>query len=189
MDNTTTLSEFRRNIMSFNGDFLKTINYISNFDELEIDWWKFAISYCPMVIDQILDPTEELCLYAVERDPDMLDYISAELQTTTVCLAAVSRDGMALQHVKNQTPEICLAAVRNNGFAISLVEDPTHEIITAAYEQNPNAVRLADGTFPTFLKKTPRELIQTLEEQIREAKDKRTPDNTLPQKQEETLSI
>jgi len=44
-------------------------------------------------------------------------------QTTSKNLAAVLRDGLALEYVKNQTPEICLAAVRQNKCAVDLIRD------------------------------------------------------------------
>ena len=40
-------------------------------------------------------------------------YVSLE-----IWLAAVKKDGKALEFVREQTPEICLAAVNRNGYAL-----------------------------------------------------------------------
>ena len=188
MDKITSFGVFRHEILSCNGNVPKIIDYFTNLDRISIDMGYFAIKHCPQIIRYIESPLEELCLYAVQQDSDALGYIDDEFQTPAVCLAAVEKDGMALQHVAKQTPEICIAAVRNNGFALSLVENPTPAIIDAALEQNPKAVRLLNEAFLVSAVRHSCQL-RTIEELICEAQGKRIPDDTLLQKQEETLSI
>lgn len=63
-------------------------------------------------------------------------------QTEALCLAAVSKDGMALEYVENQTEEICLAAVRQNGKALQFVEAQTEAVCLAALWQNPQVLEI-----------------------------------------------
>ena len=51
-------------------------------------------------------------------------------------LAAVQKDGWALQFVKEQTPEICLAAVKENSDALKYVKEKVIENYLAAVEKN-----------------------------------------------------
>jgi pyruvate-formate lyase-activating enzyme len=44
--------------------------------------------------------TAEVCLAAVQRNGDALQYVADSNQTAEVCLAAVQRNGDALQYVK-----------------------------------------------------------------------------------------
>ena len=59
---------------------------------------------------------QEQCLAAVKRNGCALQYVKD--QTPEICLAAVKQDGYSLRYVKDQTPEICLEAVKRNGFVI-----------------------------------------------------------------------
>jgi hypothetical protein len=52
----------------------------------------------------VKDQTEAVCLKAVERDGDALQYVKD--QTEAVCLKAVERDGNALQYVDVRIFEI-----------------------------------------------------------------------------------
>lgn len=57
------------------------------------------------------NPTEAMCLYAVNKDPAYLEYIRKIHQTAKVCEAAVSLDARALKHVIFQTESIVLSAL------------------------------------------------------------------------------
>lgn len=59
-----------------------------------------------------------------------------------IALTAVTKDGMALEHVKHQTEAICMAAVRQNGLALQFVDKQTPNICLAAVEQNAHALSL-----------------------------------------------
>ena len=51
------------------------------------------------------------------NERDIINY-----DTKEKALAAVKKDGLALQYVKEQTPEICLTAVQQNGHALEYVD-------------------------------------------------------------------
>jgi hypothetical protein len=52
-------------------------------------------------------------------------------------LAAVQKNGLALQFVKEQTPEVCLAAVKQNGLVLCHVKKKTPEVYLAAFGSRP----------------------------------------------------
>ena len=58
----------------------------------------------------------------------------------TICIAAVTQNGFALEYVTNQTEAICIAAVTQNGFALEYVINKTEEICIAAVTQDSSAL-------------------------------------------------
>jgi hypothetical protein len=80
-----------------------------NFKTINI--CKKAVFVIPSNIEQILNPSEELCLYVIKRNPNTLENIKKEYQTEKICKYAVSLDGRVLKYVSEQTLEICEAAV------------------------------------------------------------------------------
>ena len=71
--------------------------------------------------------TREICLAAVRRNGMALQFVKE--QTEEICLEAVKQKGSALKYVKNQTPEICLEAVKSNGRALEYTEEQTEELM------------------------------------------------------------
>jgi hypothetical protein len=65
-------------------------------------------------------PTEAEALAAVQRDGCALQYVRE--QTEAICLAAVQQDGYALRYVRDQTEAICLAAIQRDGCALQYVD-------------------------------------------------------------------
>ena len=74
-----------------------------------------------------------------------LMFISEELKTYEMCLAAVNKTGNSLHFVpdKLKTPELCLAAVNNNGKALNFVPEglKTLNICLAAVRSNGRAIK------------------------------------------------
>jgi len=63
------------------------------------------------------------------------------MQIPEICMAAVQKDGYALQYVKHQTPEICMAAVKQNGYyALKYVKEQTPGLCMVAINQNPHSI-------------------------------------------------
>jgi len=75
-----------------------------------------------------------VCLAAVQENWLALQYV--EEQTAELCLAAVRQNGYARQFVKEQTTKLCLAAVQQDGYALQYVEEQTAELCMAAVQQN-----------------------------------------------------
>ena len=71
---------------------------------------------------------------AVQRNGDALEYVKE--QTPELCMEAVRHNGLALYFVKEKTPELCMAAVRKTGLALYYVKEQTHELCMAAVRQN-----------------------------------------------------
>ena len=80
----------------------------------------------------VKNQTEEICIAAIHRSAEALALIRD--QTEEICLEAMKQAGLALRYVKNQTEEICLEAVRQNGKALGYVENQTEEIYLEAME-------------------------------------------------------
>ena len=81
--------------------------------------------------------TEKICLAAVNKNGLALQYVQE--QTPKICLAAVNKNGLFLKYVQEQTPDICLAAVKNNGLALQYVRKQNLDIIDEALKNNSNS--------------------------------------------------
>ena len=110
-----------------------------------------------------INQTEELCMIAVQSDPEAIKHISKDRQTETVCQAAVQVDPNSIQHIdnpsesvcilvvsklpgllkdiKNQTPSICQAAVRKAPLAIRFVNDQTDDLCIMSVSKDPTAIK------------------------------------------------
>ena len=56
-------------------------------------------------------------------------------------LAAVNKDGYAIEYIKNPSEEVQLAAVNKNGYAIRDIKNPTEKVQLAAINQNDDAFK------------------------------------------------
>ena len=77
----------------------------------------------------------------VEEEPEALQWISNEYQTKELCLAAVNKEGLELEHVPEELihdRDILKTAIRNTPFAIKFLPDDLkedEELITLALQQ------------------------------------------------------
>lgn len=113
-----------------------------------------------MILQFIDKQTEELCLAAVERNPDAAKYININIPNLDQILAAfasepksvevqieldeqltmVKRNGMVLGLVREQRPELCLAVVQENGLALQFQWVQTHDVCLAAVQEQGDAL-------------------------------------------------
>lgn len=127
------------------------------------------------------NPTEEECLEAVRRMPELLHFIKN--QTEKVCLEAVRNDpyGTVLRFVQNQTPEICMESVKRCGGSLYYVREQTPEICRAAILNEPNSLGAVRNRTPELcelaisqngivIEHVPKEL-QTLELSLKAVKN------------------
>lgn len=75
----------------------------------------------PLVISHITNPSHEICMYGIGKNPRTLNYV--ENQTSEMCLFAISNDPQSLRYVKNQTLEICMFAISKDYRTIEHVQD------------------------------------------------------------------
>jgi hypothetical protein len=80
---------------------------------------------------------DEIISYLLER-------LSKECQTLTVCVAALTVSGLALKYVKQQDPRLTLIACQQNGLALEYARSQTVDLVVAAVTQNPDAVCFCD---------------------------------------------
>jgi hypothetical protein len=114
----------------------------------------------PHNICRILNPSEEVQQYAVDRRTEMLRWIKSE----KVILKTVSMNGLCLEYVKNPSDAVKLAAVKENyislrciknpseelqllavnidGYAIQYIVNPTEKVQLAAVTKSPYAIKL-----------------------------------------------
>ncbi len=64
----------------------------------------------------------------------------------------IKRNGLFLQHMKEQTDEICLIAVNNDGLALKYVKEQTEEICTEAVKENGLAIQYVKEIFMKTVK-------------------------------------
>ena len=88
------------------------------------------------VLAEIAEETNRL---AVAREPALLPQIEPALRLESVCLAAVSGDGLLLAHVPeaHSTLQVCEAAVRQNPQAMALVPEALQAQVAAALASPP----------------------------------------------------
>lgn len=102
---------------------------------------------CPHVIPfsaLLYGITPEISLAYAEATGQILLH---DEQTEELCLAAVKRNGLTLQVIKNQTPEICMAAVKNDGYALQYVKQQTQELCKAAVKRDAEAIKFVAPEF------------------------------------------
>ena len=85
-----------------------------------------------------LQEIRDNALALVKKDGVALQHVRD--QTPEICLEAIHQNWNALRYVRDQTPEICLAAVKQNGYALQWVRDQTPEICLAAVHQDWHAL-------------------------------------------------
>ena len=95
-----------------------------------------------MLLKNVLNKTEELCLIAVKQNGDAIIYIKNP--TEDIFLAAVKQKGVVLKYIKpdNQTDKICMAALHQNALALKYIKYQTKEMIKTAIMKNPVAVTM-----------------------------------------------
>ena len=77
-------------------------------------------------------------LAAVKKDGSALQYVKN--QTEEICLAAVKHHAYAIQYVKNQTEEMCLIAVKSNYYFLEDIKNQTNKICLAAVKNDSRAL-------------------------------------------------
>ena len=65
----------------------------------------------------------------VRNNPDKLAELPELEQAPSVCMAAVTTDGLTLRHVKIQTPEVCRAPLGENAKAREHVKIPIRVLL------------------------------------------------------------
>jgi hypothetical protein len=81
----------------------------------------------------------DVVIAALKKDGLALQYV--DKQTDEICTMAVKQNGLALQYVDKQTDEICIIAVKQNGLALNYVKNKTSKICLVAILQNYEAKR------------------------------------------------
>ena len=84
----------------------------------------------------------EICLLAVKRNGNSLQYVPKDYITSEMCFIAINKDYKALQYVPEdlKTSEICLAAIRRHKRAYEYIPDnlKTYEYIYNTSKSNIN---------------------------------------------------
>jgi len=123
-----------------NPDILKTFKYLSYRCERRRNGTTICTSNTRLMYGSrdtkssgftIKNRTRDICLEAVKQNGSVLPIVP-EKYKQDLSMAAVTRDGLALQYVKQQTPDLCMAAINQNARALRYVEDPTIDLCLAA---------------------------------------------------------
>jgi hypothetical protein len=116
------------------------VGYIRH--QLSSDIYQLAVETDGLVLRSVPTRHTTLCLAAVQSNGLALQYITGDVQTDAICRAALQSNGLALQYVARQTRELCLVAVRQNGEALAYVSHPTDELCREAVRQTGRALSL-----------------------------------------------
>jgi hypothetical protein len=106
---------------------------------------QLAVEVDGLVLRSVPARHTTLCLAAVQSNGLALQYIASDAQTDAICRAALQANGLALQYVARQTRELCLVAVRQNGEALAYVCHQTDELCREAVRQTGRALKLCNN--------------------------------------------
>ena len=90
-----------------------------------------------LVITEIVDfenISDNFWISILSKDGYALQFVKE--QTEEICKLAVQQDCNALEYVKEQTEELCKLSVQQNGNALEYVKEQTEEICKLAVQQN-----------------------------------------------------
>jgi hypothetical protein len=128
-------------------------------DEQFADVCEFALKRNGLCLRYVNYHSLDLYRVAVAQNGNALAYVEEKYWAEPnykkgmeeVCLAAVTKTGLALQFVRPefQTAEICCAAVGQNGYALAYVcpHLKTPEVCRIAWKENSRALTLATAAF------------------------------------------
>jgi hypothetical protein len=79
-----------------------------------------------------------------------ISYVPKRFITPGLCMESVTITPLSIQYIDNPSLELRLAAVRRNGCALEVIEDQTEEICIAAVENNGDALEFVKPEFKTY---------------------------------------
>jgi hypothetical protein len=89
--------------------------------------------------------TYELCMIAVQKEGQSLEFVPYHIRTEDICMIAVQNNALALEHVPPhiKTDEICMIAVQSNYRTLKYIENDimTDEIIDLAFQNKINSLQ------------------------------------------------
>lgn len=121
--------------------------YSGNFGLIENpseDMCMEAIKRDPRLIRFIENPSEDICMEAIKLDPMAIGWIKN--QTDDMKIAAVSLDGSAIMSIRDQSEDLCYLAIRNPVFnsrifnILECINQPTLEMCMEILEKNPKLI-------------------------------------------------
>jgi hypothetical protein len=124
-----------------------------NTDELEL--MDFAIWKTLKYVPETIIKTEAMCLEAVKRSGQALEYVPDEFKTVELCLKAVKQWGSTLEFVPEElkTAEMCFEAVGRDGWPPALKFVPeefkTAELCLFAVRRDGMALEFVPAKFKT----------------------------------------
>ena len=78
------------------------------------------------LIQFIDNPSEEVGLAVVSRDPFSIKYI--QNPSEEVQLVAVKKNGFSIHYIQNPSEKVRLAAVRKNAYSIRFIQNPSERV-------------------------------------------------------------
>ena len=105
---------------------LRSIIYIDLLNLVDEETKKFFISDNAYIIQAITNPSPEMQLEAVRKNPNSIKYIKNPSEL--VQLEAVKINGYALVYIKNPSEEVQLEAVKQRGSTIQYIKTPSEQV-------------------------------------------------------------
>lgn len=123
----------------------ENMEYTENLNELSIkdqEAWEILKSNV-WSIESIQSPTDNMCLYAVERAWNALKYIKEP--SPRVVKKAIESKGWAIQYINDPPEELQILAVKKDWDSIQFIKTPTHEVMVEAVKGNWRAIQYVDN--------------------------------------------
>jgi hypothetical protein len=112
-----------------------------------------AVTYNGLLLEHIINQTEEICLAAIKQNPDAFRFV--KIQTEQICIAAVRGNGMNLFHVNlpkstkdpaiNKIKETWNDVLHKNWGVLNKIKEQMHHGITDVVHVHGNKVGIANN--------------------------------------------
>lgn len=127
--------------LEFDGNFIEKINEPT--EEMCVKAIEFGDDDTIYKIDSKYR-TEKVLMMAVTKNPSYLGAIPKDLKTDKICYCAIAMDPMAILNVENKTEHMCLAVVRMNPMTIKFIHNPSDSVIQEAINLNGDCIHFVD---------------------------------------------
>jgi hypothetical protein len=95
------------------------------------DMIETAVKDDGMNLKYALFQTQIICNAAVNNDVRAIQYVEQQFQTVELCMKAVEKDGMLIEHISNTTNGVSVAAVYNKPDAFKFLKNPCEDACIA----------------------------------------------------------
>ncbi|AYV77876.1 MAG: hypothetical protein Edafosvirus2_55 [Edafosvirus sp.] len=76
----------------------------------------------PMALEFVIDPTEIMCIIAVQNNGNALKFIGENDQTSLICVTAIEQNPYSIYYAKKSTINLCKIAIKKDQKVVSYIK-------------------------------------------------------------------